>query len=313
MRPLPPLILRDKYYLGIEKAINRVLLEKLYMPLASVVGKPREILNTGSVLYEAVVSGRIWYLDGAFHGSFNSRISKALEAIGATFNIRSKTFSLRRADVPAELSMAQANADSRYNALRRAMVQTLDDLDIDSITRNSAIPSDIRKAVDWMDVDFKKTLASITIPPTLTDEQRDIISKEWGKNLELYVQGWTQENVLSMREKVTTNAFAGRRADQLVSMIQESYGASQRKARFLARQETSLLMAKFRETRYRCVGITRYRWSTSHDERVRHDHKHLNGKIFSWDNPPVTNLKTGARNNPGEDFGCRCIAIALVE
>ncbi len=58
-------------------------------------------------------------------------------------------------------------------------------------------------------------------------------------------------------------------------------------------------------------GILEYRWSTSKDERVRHDHKALDTKIFSFASPPVTNLKTGARNNPGCDFGCRCIAIPI--
>ena len=72
------------------------------------------------------------------------------------------------------------------------------------------------------------------------------------------------------------------------------------------------MVSKYRQIRYEDVGIRRYMWSTSGDVRVRHDHKELNGKIFYFDNPPITDKATGARNNPGEDFGCRCVAIPVM-
>ncbi|MBZ5673700.1 MAG: minor capsid protein [Acidobacteriia bacterium] len=313
MKQLKTLVLREKYYAGIEYEINRILLDLIYRPLAALFAKPSEILNAGSVLLEAVATGRVWYEDGLFSGEFSSRISSQLECIGATYNPASRTFSLPSDRVPTEIRIAQAQADSRYDALRRAMVQVLDGVDIESLTDRSGIPARMRQSVDWMEGDFQKTVAAITIAPKLTEDQRRIISGEWGKNLELYIQGWAKDNILELRQKVSTNAFAGRRAEELVSLITENYGVSRRKAKFLARQETSLLMSKFQQTRYQDIGIRRYRWSTSHDERVRHDHKVLDGKVFSWDDPPITDRETGARNNPGEDFNCRCIAVALVE
>jgi uncharacterized protein with gpF-like domain len=38
----------------------------------------------------------------------------------------------------------------------------------------------------------------------------------------------------------------------------------------------------------------------------------LNGMKFSWTEPPITNKQTGARNNPGCDFGCRCLALPVI-
>ena len=35
-------------------------------------------------------------------------------------------------------------------------------------------------------------------------------------------------------------------------------------------------------------------------------------KIFEWDNPPITNEK-GDRNNPHEDWQCRCEAIFVID
>ena len=307
------MVLRERYYAAIEYEINRILLELLYKPLTALFERPTELLNTRSPLQDAVVSGRIWYVDGQFHGEFSARLSAELERIGAVYNPRAQTFSLAREDLPDELRIAQGQADSRYDALRRGLLQTLNDIDIDSINLHSKMPDRMMQSIDRMNGDFEKAIRAITIPPKLTETQRGLLASEWGYNLDLYIKNFASQEIISLRDQVQSNAFGGKRASALVDMIRHSYGVSNRKAKFLARQETSLMMSKFRETRYKGIGITKYRWSTSHDKRVRHDHRHLDGKVFSWDDPPVTNRETGARNNPGEDFNCRCIAVALVD
>lgn len=314
MRQLHALPLRQKYFLAIEKSINKAIADVLFRPLLAVVGIPAtEILNTGAALLDAIRDGLVWYERDHFAGQFNSTLTKELRAIGARFNALSRTWSLPSDRIPTDIRFAQAGADDRYAKIRQAFLYTLDNIDVASINKFVNFPEEYGNTIDWMEEDFQKTLSAITIPVKLTEENRKMISQEWGQNLDLYVKDWLSQNIIKLREDVQANAFGGRRASALVDMIQQNYGVSQRKAKFLARQETSLLMSKFRETRYRDIGANRYRWSSSHDERVRHDHKDLNGKIFTWDMPPVTNRRTGARNNPGEDFGCRCVAIALIE
>ena len=68
------------------------------------------------------------------------------------------------------------------------------------------------------------------------------------------------------------------------------------------------------------AGCKKYTWRTQRDSRVRSCHRALDGKIFSWDNPPMMwretahgVVYTGDRCNPGEDWGCRCIAIPVFE
>lgn len=314
MKFLPPLKLKDQYYAPVEAEIMRLLADVIYRPLLKALKDPTgEIFNSGGALYDAIVNGTIYWSEGHFRGDFNSQTTRDLRAIGAMYNSASRTWSLARELIPTDLRFAQAGADQRYETLRKAFLHTLDDMDIGSIKRMSDIPGVYARTIDWMESDFQKSLQAITVPVKLTDAQRDIIASEWGQNLDLYVKNWASENIIKMRNEVQGNTFQGRRAADLIGMLKDNYGVGQRKAKFLARQETSLLMSKFRETRYRDAGANRYRWSTSHDERVRKDHRHLNGKIFTWDMPPVTDDRTGARNNPGEDFGCRCVAIALLD
>lgn len=315
MRQITPLRLRQKYWRAVDEEIKRLLRELIYRPLLAILKTPDiELLNADeSALQQAIRDGRIWYEDGHFAGDFNAELTKELRALGAMYNQKSRTWSLTRENVPTELRIAQALADDRYNALRRSMVTTLGDMNVKSIDEHSDTSAKYGQAIEWMNDDFQKAVRAIAIPPQLTGAQQQIIADQWGQNLDLYIKDWAQENILELREKVQANAFEGRRASDLVDMLQQNYGVARRKAEFLARQETSLLMSKFQETRYRDIGVRRYRWSGANDARERPDHRALNGKVFSFDQPPITNRETGARNNPGEDYNCRCVAIALIE
>lgn len=313
MRSLPPLLLKDKYYRYIRQEIERLMDEILYRPLAVAMNvRPSELKNSNNALLSAVQRGQVWYDNGEFHGKFNAPISAALRRIGAKWNPKSKTWSLPPASVPAQISIALADAQMNYRAMQSRVVQTLDSIHVESISKLSTTPERYKQTITWMEGDFQKTVDAITIPPTLTETQQDKIAEEWGQNLNLYIQKWTEENILKLREEVQTNAFAGQRAAVMVKHIQHNYAVSRRKAEFLARQETSLLMSKFRETRYRDIGANTYRWHGSMDARERPDHKALEGKVFSWTSPPVVDRKNGRRGNPGDDFGCRCVAVALL-
>ncbi|MDR1706162.1 MAG: hypothetical protein LBS19_15970 [Clostridiales bacterium] len=37
----------------------------------------------------------------------------------------------------------------------------------------------------------------------------------------------------------------------------------------------------------------------------------LNGKKFSWSDPPVVDGRSGRRCHPGQDYQCRCAALPV--
>ena len=59
------------------------------------------------------------------------------------------------------------------------------------------------------------------------------------------------------------------------------------------------------------MGVSEYVWTTQRDNRVRDSHRRLDGRIFKYSEPPVMNEKSGERGNPGDDFGCRCVATPV--
>lgn len=316
MKHLKPLILKPKYYEEIEREIMRFFDELIYKPIFEAAEIDKEFKNTKDSLVEAILAGTVeWDGGEKFTGTFNSAISKQLLRLGAKYNSSHKAFYLQKANIPVSVSLAKASADSNFLRLRKSVLKTLDDSTIDSIFafhfKASYLQEKYDKAIEWMEGDFQKTVKDVTIAPELTPDQRKNIAEKWTNNLELYIRNWTQENVVALREKIELNAYAGQRAENMVKLIQGNYGVSRNKAKFLARQETSLLMSKFKEERYKDVGIEKYKWSSSADEKVRDDHKHLHGKTFFFSSPPIADRKTGQRGNPGEPYNCRCIALPV--
>lgn len=320
MKYLRPMFLRERYYTPVEAEIQRILNKIIYAPLQQIIRAymPGEEIRNERItaLAAAIRRGQVWYVDGTFRGKFNSALTKELRALGARYNRGTASWSLAGGDVPPALKFAQAYADDRAESMRKELLVTLDEMNVDYVGQESELEDIYEDVLGEMQHGFEKTIPAIdaiSITAKLVPAQRAVIAKEWGQNLELYIQDWTKQNILQLRKEIQAPILGGARAESFHELLQENYGVSKRKAKFLARQETSLLMSKYHETSCANLGITQYRWGGANDERERPDHKALNGKVFSFTDPPVTDKRTGARNNPGEDYNCRCVAIPILQ
>lgn len=94
----------------------------------------------------------------------------------------------------------------------------------------------------------------------------------------------------------------GTPSKELAKQIKEIGGVTEKRAKLIARDQSSKINAALTRARHEEMGVTQYIWSTSGDERVRDSHAENDGKIFSYDDPPAT-------GNPGDQINCRCVAI----
>lgn len=99
---------------------------------------------------------------------------------------------------------------------------------------------------------------------------------------------------------------SGDRISEIEKHIQKSFGITHRRAKLIARDQTTKLNASLTKLRQQEAGVTEYVWQTSGDERVRPTHKENDGKVFKWDKPP----KTG---HPGTEINCRCVALPVLD
>lgn len=314
MRYLRPLRLKQSYYKDVEKTIDRIFYAHCFEPIVLAFKdngyKSALVQNANDSVSAALRKGKIFFFEGKFIGDFDAKISKEFRRLGAQYNARDKSYSFDV--VPPSLQTTIAQVNLRMENIKSDILRNLDNSLNNRDFSQERIIEEYRKTVYNINQDFLQTIHGISIAPELTPAMQRNIAESWGENLEIYIKKWTDNNILKLRQEVATNTYAGGRSTNLIKGIQQDYGVSQRKAKFLARQETSLLMSNLREERYKDAGIIEYKWSGTMDERERPDHKLLEGTVQTWDKPPVTDRKTGKRANPGEDFGCRCLAIPIV-
>jgi SPP1 gp7 family putative phage head morphogenesis protein len=121
-----------------------------------------------------------------------------------------------------------------------------------------------------------------------------------------------EEYLAQVEELVTVATTQGIRAEALQRALVERLGVAQSRAELIAVDQVLRSNSQLAQERYQRVGITSYRWSTSRDERVREGHAALEGDVFRFDSPPVVD-PSGRRANPGQDYRCRCVAIAQLD
>ena len=111
-------------------------------------------------------------------------------------------------------------------------------------------------------------------------------------------------------ETVTNGWVSGVRWESLVDQIQRDGDITENRAKLIARDQTAKMNSAFNQERQQQVGIERFEWQTSGDERVRESHAELDGQTFSWDDPPEVD---GEIATPGTPINCRCVAIPVVD
>lgn len=120
----------------------------------------------------------------------------------------------------------------------------------------------------------------------------------------------SQQAVTNVEQIVFEGFRTGKRWESIAQSIEAEFddfdGKVSNRARLIARDQVSKLNGQLTEARQTGLGIKRYIWRTSRDERVRESHQALEGEEFSWDAPP-------SEGHPGEAINCRCTAEPVIE
>ncbi len=328
---LKPQPVTPSYYSEIESQLKTIFELTIYNPIMDLVKeemKDAGIKNSikNYFLLSAINDGRIHYdeITGYFTGEFSSSISKELKQMGAAFDKSRAAFFLPQSKVPIQIIYASKANKNRAGEIERKINRELDA--INEKAKKDFYSIESSGFLDKFMRDFKLSIAALLTSSVwsgikksdiikaaeMSQEEKEDIKHEYSLRMDKWIKDWTEHEIKTLRRKVEENLREGLRADSLIKEIKRMKGVSDRKAKFLAHQETSIYVSEMRQSRMSDIGIVKYQWSTSRDERVRDDHMRLHGMIFEYSNPPITNRTTGARNNPGEDYGCRCVDIPII-
>ena len=127
------------------------------------------------------------------------------------------------------------------------------------------------------------------------------------------IESIPEQYLTQVESIVYSNVNSGGRPATIAKQLQSQFGVTERRAKVIARDQTSKVTGDLNRIRQTDAGFPFFRWLDSSDERVRSRHKFLDehvtayGKgIYRWDNPPLSDK--GVPIIPGEDYQCRCIA-----
>lgn len=141
--------------------------------------------------------------------------------------------------------------------------------------------------------------------PILADTTIGPLLREWvAENVRL-VKTIPAEYFSSLERTIAAGVNTGRRHEVIAKQVAERYGVSQRRAALIARDQVGKFYGQVQRARQKELGIKRYRWRTSNDERVRPEHVEREGKVFEWTDPP-------ADGHPGYPINCRCTAEPVI-
>lgn len=125
------------------------------------------------------------------------------------------------------------------------------------------------------------------------------IQDMWLADQKVYLRGALKDHAVSL----TTGTLAERR------------GAFMSHLQLIGTTETYNANALLNEENQKQLGVRRYQWRSSRDERVRDHHRALEGKEFLWIGPDPVGGGAGPsdRGKPGSAPNCRCIAEAVLD
>ena len=278
-------IIRSKYYPKYPDSIEREYLRLVneYMSiereiLLKHIPELKRIINEGSIQINA----------DAKNSNEEKRKLKRYELVDNTF-IRLKLF---------------------FEMIRREMDAAFGLYKFDRMLERIANLEHRFSVKEWKKV-VKKTLGIDLLEDYYSGEIYKELLESWvSDNVEL-IRSVPRKSLGEIKTLVYDNYMKGSTTTNIVKEIQKRYGMSKRHARLIARDQTAKLNAAITQYQQRDAGIEKYEWDDSHDSRVRTSHRNLRGCIFSWDEPPVTDR--GRRCHPGEDYQCRCVALAVFD
>lgn len=114
-------------------------------------------------------------------------------------------------------------------------------------------------------------------------------------------------------QRVLEAAGDATRVERIRDDIIAATGTTKSHAALLARDQVLKLNGEITQERHKQAGVTHYRWVASGDDRVRPDHRALDGKVFAYAEPPIADTRSGKRGHPGQIWQCRCVSDPQIE
>lgn len=209
--------------------------------------------------------------------------------------------------IPPELLRQDAIEDlpesaGWYEALRQGLLQAAADIARQPITARIADFS--RRVSNFNKNQFMLMLRGaygvdiFQAEPWLVDEL-----KIWEAENTKLIKSIPADQLDRLNSKIVNQVRSGTTRAALQKEIEAEYDIPKNRAKLIANDQIGKLNGRLTEKRQKGIGVKKYKWRGSLDERERDSHVDREGVTFSWDDPPND-------GHPGQPIRCRCTAEA---
>ena len=209
----------------------------------------------------------------------------------------------------ATAQQAILRAGEHYEAIREEIRRLPEHPDVVGARTEAAAAAHYQRLKEWHTKRFTRSMSRLLgvrgVGPLDEDAIRPAMEKAIREAVRLVktIPPRYHSQLMADMLKLGADAPFDRRA--LQEVLSRGYRSAGHNLKRLVRDQTSKTVGALTGVRQKQVGIERYIWSTSADERVRPSHREQDGVTFAWDSPPFT-------GHPGEDINCRCVALAVI-
>lgn len=321
-----PVAIKDFKHL---ESYTKIIKEKLFSELWEMIYKPMfKILNLKAkneenAVIEALNKGLIFYENGGFklREKIPNRVSQALIKLGARYDRWEKSYKIAIEDLPKEIwesiKLNIQKAQQKLSQINQFLQYV--EMNLDSIINTMLFDTEVGTVLNDVKGKLHKNIHVIEVDLSPEDREvihetininfeisEDDIKKNFNESIQKYTKDFLLKRVPEIRRKVQQAVLEGYREIDVQKMLENEYGIMERKANFLAQNETSIMLAQIKKVHYTAMGFDSFMWHTILDARERPLHHLLNGTVHRFDNPPVIDERTGQKGLPGETYNCRC-------
>ncbi len=235
---------KEEYSEPVQKDLEYYFYQLFWSDIIKALNDPYFKLNSNNALLSAIRRGVIRYSNGEFVGDFSMKVSAELDKF-AKYDGRTKTW---KGVAPRSIGATAAIANQKAKALNEK---------IETLIGN--IPDRVSAAVDSLKYSIEKPLAAMNAQATqdlkntgiildVTPELSQNIINDYTNNLNISIKNWEPKQTERLRVMIEKNILSGYNRLELIDQVSTEYGVSKDKAKFLARQETTLLTSTVRDS-----------------------------------------------------------------
>jgi SPP1 gp7 family putative phage head morphogenesis protein len=161
---------------------------------------------------------------------------------------------------------------------------------------------------------LKELSGGLSLRTSIIDNPlRNVITASVAENVAL-IKSIPSQYMLDVQGAVMRSITTGNGLKDLIPHLDKYADETKNRAKNIALDQTRKVYNNMNRDRMKALGVKRYEWIHSGGSVTpRPLHQSYNGRIFSFDDPPVIDEKTGEKGIPGQAINCRCTMRPVIE